>query len=154
MLLFFMGALLASGITAFPLVWELSILVRWFGPGTWFGETIPGLADWLVTVKAGLDYNAEHFPFLAYGTDWLAFAHIMIATAFLGPLWNPVRNLWVVHWGMICCVCVLPLAFLCGPVRGIPFGWQCIDCCFGVFGIIPLILIHRWTRRLERTDAE
>ena len=32
------------------------------------------------------------FFIIAYGTDWLAFAHITIAVAFLGPLKDPVRN--------------------------------------------------------------
>lgn len=149
MLLFFMAALLVSGITAFPLVWELKLLLVWFGEGTWAGERIPGLADWLARVKEGLDHNAEHYPFTAYGTDWLAFAHIVIAVAFLGPLRDPVRNIWVVHWGMLCCLGVLPLAMICGAVRGIPFGWQLIDCGFGVFGIVPLVFVHVWTKRLE-----
>jgi hypothetical protein len=137
-----MAALLASGITAFPLPWELSVLVRWCGE-------VPGLAEWLVRVKEGLDYNARHYPFIAYGTDWLAFAHIVIALAFIGPLRDPVRNIWIVHWAMLCCVGIIPLALVCGTIRGIPFGWQCIDCSFGVFGIVPLLLIDHWTRRLQ-----
>jgi hypothetical protein len=58
---------------------------------------------------------------LAYGTDWLAFAHLVIAIAFLGPLKDPVRNIWVVEFGMIACLLVIPLALICGPIRGIPF---------------------------------
>ena len=149
LVLFYLCAILASGLTAFPLRWELDVLCRWFGEGTFIGNTIPGLAGWLAVVREGLEYNAEHFPFIAYGTDWLAFAHIVIATAFLGPLHNPIRNIWVIHWAMIACVLLLALAFICGPIRGIPFGWQLIDCCFGVFGIIPLIVIHVWVKRLE-----
>ncbi len=150
LVLFYIAAILASGITAFPLRWELGLLCTWFGEGTFFGNHIPGLADWLTFVRAGLEYNAEHFPFYAYGTDWLAFAHIVIATSFLGPLRDPVRNIWVIHYAMIACVGIIPLSFICGPMRGIPFGWLLIDCSFGVFGIIPLIAIHKMTRRLER----
>jgi len=150
LILFYMVALLASGITAFPLRWELDVLCRWFGEDTFFGNYIPGLADWLAFVREGIEYNSLHYPFMAYGTDWLAFAHIVIATAFLGPLRDPVRNLWVIHWAMIACVMLLPLGLICGPIRGIPFGWQLIDCSFGVFGIIPLIVIHIWVKRLER----
>ncbi|MCL2117331.1 MAG: hypothetical protein FWH27_02775 [Planctomycetaceae bacterium] len=153
LVLFYMLAILANGITAFPLRWELEVLCRWFGEGTFFGNHIPGLADWLAFVRAGIEYNAVHFPFYAYGTDWLAFAHIVIATAFLGPFRDPVRNLWVIHWAMIACVALLPLAFICGPIRGIPFGWQLIDCCFGVFGIIPLIVIHRMVKRMEQLQS-
>ena len=153
LVLFYMAAVLASGITAFPLRWELGILCRWFGEGTLAGNHIPGLADWLAYVREGIEYNAVHYPFYAYGTDWLAFAHIVIATAFLGPLRDPVRNLWVIHWAMIACVMLLPLGLICGPIRSIPFGWQLIDCCFGVFGIIPLIVIHVWAKQLERQRA-
>jgi hypothetical protein len=39
---------------------------------------------------------------------------------------------------MIACVAIIPLAFICGPIRQIPFYWRLIDCSFGVFGIIPL----------------
>ena len=149
MILFYMAALFISGITAFPLPWELSVLVRWVGEGTVAGTSMPGLADWLAQVKEGLDLNAQSYPFIAYGTDWLAFAHIMIALAFIGPFCDPIRNVWVIHWGILCCLGIIPLALICGALRGIPWGWQCIDCSFGIFGIVPLILICRWTRQLR-----
>jgi hypothetical protein len=82
-----------------------------------------------------------------YGTDWLAFGHLMIAIAFIGPLRDPVRNIWVVEFGMIACVLVIPAALICGFVRGIPFFWRLIDCSFGVFGIVPLYLAWRLIRR-------
>lgn len=145
-----MAALLASGLTAFPLRWELGILCQWFGNGTFFGEHIPGLAAWLQFVREGIEYNAVHYPYYAYGTDWLAFAHIVITIAFLGPLRDPVRNIWIIHFGMIACVLILPLALICGEIRQIPLGWRFVDCCFGIFGIIPLIIIHKWTKKLEK----
>jgi len=86
---------------------------------------------------------------MAYGTDWLAFAHLVIAVAFWGPLKDPVRNIWVIEFGMIACVLVIPLALIAGPIRGIPFFWQLVDCSFGVFGIIPLWLCRRDILRLE-----
>ncbi|MDR0706009.1 MAG: hypothetical protein LBF88_13635 [Planctomycetaceae bacterium] len=150
LILFFIIALLISGITAFPLRWELNILCQWFGSEPFFGEHIPGLAAWLQFVREGIEYNAVHYPFYAYGADWLAFAHIVIAISFLGPLYNPVRNIWTIHFGMIACVLILPLAFICGEIRHIPLGWQLVDCSFGVFGIIPLLIIHRWTKKLEK----
>ena len=149
MILFYMVALLVSGITAFPLPWELAILVQWFGVGSVAGTYIPSLADWLARVKEGLDVNAQLYPFIAYGTDWLAFAHLVIALAFIGPLRDPIRNIWIIHWGMLCCAGIIPLALICGTLRGIPWGWQCIDCSFGILGIVPLILICRWTRQLR-----
>jgi hypothetical protein len=78
-----------------------------------------------------------HYPFLAYGTDWLAFAHLVIAVAFIGPYFDPIRNKWVITFGLIACVGVIPLALIAGPIRGIPFGWRLIDCSFGVCGAIP-----------------
>jgi hypothetical protein len=59
-----------------------------------------------------------------YGTDWLAFAHLVIAVAFWGPLRDPVRNIWVIEWGMIACVGIVPLALFAGPVRDIPLWWS------------------------------
>jgi hypothetical protein len=44
---------------------------------------------------------------------------------------------------------IWPLALICGPIRGIPFYWQLIDCSFGFFGMIPLLLCLRDVGRLE-----
>jgi hypothetical protein len=150
---FFVVALVLSGITAFPLVWEVRLLSDWFGYGTLIGTAIPALAEWLERVAKGLEVTGRDYPFIAYGTDWLAFAHIVIAIAFIGPLRDPVRNVWVVEFGMIACVLVIPLAVICGPIRGIPLGWQAIDCSFGVFGFIPLAVARRWIRNEEKTRA-
>jgi hypothetical protein len=150
---FFVVALVLSGLTAFPLRWELRLLTSWFGEGTAIGTAAPGLAHWLSYVQAGLEATGREYPFLAYGTDWLAFAHLVIAVAFVGPLRDPVRNIWVVEFGMIACLMVLPLALICGPLRGIPFAWQLIDCSFGVFGIIPLAIVRRMILRLGKPEA-
>ena len=149
-LIFFIVALVLSGVTAFPLVWELQLLVAWFGEGTWFGTRIPGLAAWLALVKEGLEHNAAHYPFIACGTDWLAFAHLMIAVAFLGPVRDPVRNIWVVHWGMLCCLGIFPVSLIGGPIRGVPFAWQLVDCSFGFFGLFPLVYVHMQVEKLRR----
>jgi hypothetical protein len=140
--LFAMGLVL-SGLTAFPLQWELRLLTSWFGEGAALGAALPGLAHWLAYVQEGLETTGREYPFLAYGTDWLAFAHIVIAIAFLGPLRDPVRNIWVVEFGMIACLLVIPLALICGSIRGIPFYWRLLDCSFGVVGLIPLAIARR-----------
>lgn len=108
----------------------------------------PALAHWISFVHRGVQDTSQTYPFLFYGTDWLAFAHLVIAVAFIGPLRDPVRNIWVVEFGMIACVMVIPPALICGPMRGIPFFWRLIDCSFGVFGIIPLYLARRMIRRV------
>jgi hypothetical protein len=74
--------------------------------------------------------------------------------AVVGPLKDPVRNLWVVEFGMIACVLVVPLALICGPLRGIPFFWRLIDCSFGVLGILPLWLCRRAILEIRRREME
>ncbi len=101
-------------------------------------------------MNAGLQDAYARYPFLAYGTDWLAFAHLVIAIAFVGVLRDPVRNLWVVEWGMIACGLVIPLALICGALRDIPLLWRLLDCSFGVFGILPLYICWRDIQRLAR----
>ena len=44
---------------------------------------------------------------------------------------------------------VIPLALISGPIRGIPIGWRLIDCSFGVFGCIPLLVCRQSIRALE-----
>jgi hypothetical protein len=147
LLVLFIIGLVLSGLTAFPLAWELRLLTSWFGDGTAIGSCFPGIAHWLSYVNESLVFTGNKYPFLAYGTDWLAFAHLAIAVAFLGPLRDPVKNIWVIEFGMIACIMVIPLALICGPIRGIPFFWQLIDCSFGVFGFIPLAIVRRLTLR-------
>lgn len=150
LLIGFIIGLVLSGVTAFPLSWEVSLLARWLGADESAGaERYSGLLHWIVTVRDGLRVTDAKYPFLAYGTDWLAFGHIVIATAFIGPLRDPVRNVWVVEWGILACVMVVPLALICGPIRGIPLGWRLIDCSFGVVGIVPLLLCRRYAIELE-----
>jgi hypothetical protein len=150
----FIVALVLSGLTAFPLVWEVRLLASWFGEGTTIGTALPGLATWLTRVRQGLETTARDYPFIAYGTDWLAFAHLVIAIAFIGSFRDPVRNIWVVQFGMIACVLVIPLALICGPIRGIPFGWRLIDCSFGVFGLIPLAIAWWMIRGIEQIEQD
>lgn len=143
-----------SGITAFPLVWELGLLARWLGiPDGANPQHFSGLAWWIATVRNALLETDAKFPFLAYGTDWLAFAHIAIATSFWGPFKDAVRNIWIVEWAMLACLGVIPLALICGPIRGIPFGWQIIDCSFGVLGIGPLWVLRSWIKQIEKLQA-
>ncbi|MFJ3638198.1 hypothetical protein ACIPRD_00370 [Streptomyces sp. NPDC090108] len=147
-LAFFVVCLALSGATAFPLVHELrwteSALRAMSAP-----DHLPGLMAWITRVREGLDTADTDYPFVLYGTDWLAFAHLVIAVAFYGPYRDPVRNIWVVEFGMIACAGIIPLALICGPVRGIPFWWSLIDMSFGVFGIVPLYVVREKIKRLE-----
>jgi hypothetical protein len=151
-LAFFILGLILSGVTAFPLVRESQLLMSWFGETTVVGSWFPRLAYWLGFVREGLEVSGRQYPFLAYGTDWLAFAHIVIAIAFLGPLKDPVKNIWVVEFGMLACILVIPLALICGHLRSIPFFWQLIDCSFGILGLIPLTIVRRLTLNLYQIN--
>jgi hypothetical protein len=100
-------------------------------------------------VRNGLRAIYAAYPWYAYGTDWLAFGHIVIAMFFIGPWRNPVANAWVLKVGLVACAGVIPLALICGPIRGIPFYWRLIDCSFGFFGALPLIYCLKLTVRLR-----
>jgi len=147
----FIAGLVLSGVTAFPLSAEL----RWLSSvshAAWIEPIAQstGLLAWIERVNAALRETNARFPFLAYGTDWLAFAHLAIAVAFIGPYADPVRNKWVVTFGLIACAGVIPLALIAGQIRGIPFAWRLIDCSFGVLGSVPLLICRRLIAALER----
>lgn len=148
LILFFIIFLVLSGITAFPIESELQFISTHAG-------TFPlVIQNWLSTIYTSVKETNAAYPYLSYGTDWLAFAHLVIATAFIGPLKDPVKNVWVIQFGMIACVMVFPLALIAGPVRHIPFYWQMIDCSFGVLGIIPLYLCSKKIKELELISAQ
>lgn len=149
-LIVFIAGLVFSGLTAFPLLTEMSLLSSWLGidasssPGAY-----AGLRFWIATVRQGLERTYADYPWLAYGTDWLAFAHLAIAVFFIGPLVDPARNRWVLIAGIIACAAVVPTALIAGALRGIPFYWRLIDCSFGVLGVIPLIYCLRLSMELD-----
>ncbi len=142
-IIFFMIVLFLSGLTAIPLESELGFLSRFFSPTNELGE-------WIQKVYFAIaDVNSKS-PFLAYGYDWLAFAHFVLAILFIGPLKDPVRNKWVIEFGMIACVLIIPFAFIAGHFREIPIGWRLIDCSFGVIGLIPLSICLSKIALLEK----
>lgn len=143
----FIAGLVLSGLTAFPLQYETTLLRRIVEGSSWL-QAVPGLREWVVRVQEGLADTYRDYPFIAYGTDWLAFAHLVIALVFVAPWRDPIRHRWVIGFGFAACALVLPLALICGPIRGIPWGWRLIDCSFGLFGAVPLGLAWRNTREL------
>ena len=138
--------LVLSGATAIPLRSELGFLSEIADPNSVLG-------GWFTWINTGLIESYGRYPFLAYGTDWLAFGHFAIAVAFVGPLRDPVRNLWVIDFGLIACMLVIPFALVMGPLRGIPFYWRLIDCSFGVLGMIPLLCCKRCVTELAALQA-
>ncbi len=150
----FIAGLFVSGVTAFPLETELRGFVRLLHrPALETFATRTHLISWFTQVLNALSTTNAHYPFLSYGTDWLAFAHLVFALFYLGVLRDPVRNKWLLQAGLIACAGIFPLALLAGPVRGVPFGWRLIDCSFGFFGGICMWVALRVVHRLESSHA-
>ena len=137
----FIIILFLSGLTAIPVDQELSALMK-----VLTSETL--IYHWLQKVLlAYRQVNAQH-PFLLYGYDWLAFAHFVLAILFIGPYRDPIKNIWVIEFGMISCILIIPLAFIAGHFRDIPIGWRLIDCSFGIIGFVPLWICYHKTKNL------
>ena len=146
-IIFFMIALAVSGITAIPLEAELNFLSRFFSINSSVGK-------WIDRVYEAFHETNKNYPFLSYGYDWLAFAHIVLAILFIGPLKDPVRNKWVIQFGMIACILIIPFAFIAGHYRDIPLMWRLIDCSFGIIGFIPLIICLKQINKLENIHSK
>jgi hypothetical protein len=140
--------LFLSGVTAFPLQHELDLVVR-TSASLNLAEHARALNAWFLRVDHALADTNARYPFLAYGTDWLAFAHVVLAILFIGPWVDPVRSKWVVTWGLIASIGVFALALIAGPIRGIPPYWRVIDCSFGVVCGAILLLVRSKIRLLE-----
>jgi hypothetical protein len=142
LLFFFMVSLFLSGLTAIPVAPELR----------WLIKQLP--SDAAITTLLSIVLNAyvdvqEKYNFLLYGYDWLAFAHFVLAILFIGPYKKPVQNIWVIQFGLIACVLVIPFALTAGYLRGLPFWWRLIDCSFGVFGFAVLWLCFSQINQLK-----
>jgi len=146
-LIFFMISLFLSGLTAIPVQNELEFVSRFFPLGSPIG-------DWLDRVSQGFDETNGKYPFLAYGYDWLAFAHFMLAILFIGPYKDPVKNKWIIEFGMIACIMIIPFAMIAGQYRGIPLWWRLIDCSFGVVGLFPLGIVLKKIKKMETVNHQ
>jgi hypothetical protein len=76
----------------------------------------------------------------------------VIAAAFIGPFIDPVRNKWIITFGLIACAGVIPLALVAGQIRGIPIAWRLLDCSFGIFAAVPLLFCRRSIAALEQME--
>lgn len=143
----FITSLFISGLTAIPVEQELTYVINHFP----FEGSIKG---WLEEVLIGIQHTSKDYPFLFYGYDWLAFAHFVLAILFIGPFRNPVRNKWVIEFGIIACILIIPFALIAGHFRGMPFWWRIIDCSFGIIGLVPLISCLKNIKKLEEEEKE
>lgn len=147
LIIFLMVSIILSGITAFPVETELAWLLK-------HPSLVPDFAEeWLIRVYEALKETNQKYPMLAYGFDWLAFAHIVIAMAFIGPYRDPIKNEWIIDWAILACIAVFPLAFIAGPIRQVPMFHILIDCSFGAIGLIPLIICKKWIKKLKQQKA-
>lgn len=140
----FIIILVLSGVTAFPIRTEISFLASHCRSFPLF------LQNWINRICSSLQQTPE---IVLYGTDWLAFAHLIIAIFFIGVFLDPVKNKFIVIAGITACLGVLPLAFIMGNIRGIPLFHQFIDCSFGVLGLIPLIMIYKKIKKAENETS-
>jgi hypothetical protein len=138
--LVFIVLLILSGVTAFPLVTEVNWMIKNINIFPAFFHS------WIQTVYDSVNQTPS---IVLYGTDWLAFAHIIISLFFIRVYKDPVRNKFIIEVGIVACLAVIPLAFICGPIRHIPFYHQIIDCCFGLLGLIPLFYIKNKIKLLK-----
>ena len=143
---FFIVALFISGLTAMPVQAEINFLYKWT-------EDINFIQPWMEKLNEGINTTAERYPFLFYAYDWLAFAHFVLAILFIGPLKDPVRNKWVIEFGIIACVLIIPFAFIAGYMRDIPFWWRLLDCSFGILALWPLSKCYSQIEKLEKTNS-
>ena len=147
---FFVVGLVLSGATALPIPTQLALGVRLLGEDLRAGGLVPdAMAAWLQTLRDGIRTTEVQAPFMFYGTDWLAFGHFAIAVAFVGALRDPLRNRWLFQYGMWICAAVPVWALVCGPIRGIPFWWRCVDASFGIVGFVPMWMCDRSIRAIE-----
>lgn len=147
LLLAFILALFLSGFSAISVEQELKWLIKIFP----FEGSIKG---WLQEVLLGIQQTGNDYPFLFYGYDWLAFAHFVLAILFIGPYRNPVKNKWVVEFGIITCLLVIPFALIAGHFRGMPIWWRFVDCMFGITGTIVLLICVKKIKKLEEEEKE
>lgn len=143
-LLFFMVMLFLSGLTAIPVVPELKWLAAHF---PFEGSIKNKFTELLIAITT----TEKNFPNLLYGYDWLAFAHFILAILFIGPYRDPVRNTWVIDFGIIACILIIPFAFVAGHYRQVPVWWRLVDCSFGVLGLVPLLIAKQ---RISDLQAE
>ncbi len=139
-LVLFMTLLALSGITAFPIQTEINFLY------THLNSFPVMLHGWIESLYTKIHSTPD---VMFYGTDWLAFAHIIISLFFVPVYLDPIKHKANLYVGMAACLMIFPLAFICGPIRNIPFFHQLIDCSFGVIGIAYLYFILRKVNKMD-----
>ncbi len=139
------AGLFVSGVTIWPWEFELTLVISTLD-GIAVLEPLRSLLEELLSDMLAL---REKNSFVLYIADWLAFAHLVLTALFLMALRDPVRNILVVRFGILCSLTVPLLAITCVPLRGIPLFWILVDSSFALCAI-PLLIALRDLRLLER----
>lgn len=101
------------------------------------------MAQWLSLVQQAIVETYDIYPFLAYGYDWLAFGHYIISIPFIMAIRDTRLIPWVINYGIIACIAVLPFAIVFGVIREIPLFWIGVDTLFGIGGLIVLFFLRK-----------
>jgi len=86
---------------------------------------------------------------LLHGLDWLGYTHFLIAFAFIGPWRDPIKNIWVIDFGIIVSLLILPVAFILGYQSEVPIWWTLIDYTFGIISAALLLYIKHLVNQME-----
>jgi chromate transport protein ChrA len=149
LLTLFIVLLLLAALTAWFLIPALSIFQRLVGEGTFIGSSFPSVAHWVTLIQKALVETKEKYPFMFYGTDWVGFAHLVMIIACIGPLRNPIKNIWVLQFSMIGCILMIPMTLITGIARGLPWFWHLFDCVIAATGAILFLMCWRYARQME-----
>ena len=141
-----MAGLVIAGATAFFIPWGVDLIVNHTPLPKWINQTV-----WLNYVLNGVVQIDKSYDFIWYGTDWMAFAHLLFAILFYGLYKDPIRNKWLVSFGLVACVAIAPIALGFGHLRGIPLIWQFLDMAFGVIAGALLLRIKSLIQSIEKS---
>lgn len=152
-LILFSTALILSGTTAIFAREGLRLLSPLFSEGSILQAFWPSMAEWLALVRQAVEETYDKYPFLAYGYDWLAFGHYIIAIPFIMAVRDTRQIPWVIHYGIFACLAVLPFAVVFGAIRGIPLFWRGVDTLFGIGGLVVLFILRKQFTALSSAKA-
>ncbi|MHC4060125.1 MAG: hypothetical protein ACYSUC_00835 [Planctomycetota bacterium] len=120
---------------------------------TFVGSLFPSVTYWVTLIQEASIETKEKYPFMLYGTGWVGFAHLVMVIACLGPLRDPVKNIWVLQFGLIGCILMIPMTLITGVVRSLPWFWQLFDCAIGLTGAIVFLICYRCARQMQTLSA-
>lgn len=104
---------------------------------------------WLQHIQLQLGRDSDLHPMLHFCADLFAFVQLVFALALIGPLRNPIRNQWVIQFGILACCGLIPVALILGPWHGLPMAWRLVSCGAALCGIVTLMLCRHYITLYE-----